>query len=480
MTTLAIQDGQLRGERHGDVTAFLGIPYAAPPVGPLRWRAPHPVRPWNGVRDARAFGPDLPQPADAGFRGAGQDEDGLFLNVWTPQAQAGARLPVLVWLPGGGFLGGSGSHTHNDGAALAALGAVVVTVNYRCGLFGFLAHPALSRESEHGVSGNYGLLDQLAALAWVRDNIAAFGGDPARVTLFGMSAGAASISLLLTSPLARGLFHRAILQSPGAGRTLATLDQAEQAGLALGQDIEALRALPWPELLARTSLLTPKVRGLTTPRVLRPICDGWLLPQQERAALRQGRLHAMPMIVGTNADEGTLLTRAWPVDDVAAWREQVDANFGAAAEEAAALYPARNDGEARLRVAEMFADTQFNYGARLLARSMAPLEPRTWQYLFRRRRPGQQDGPHHGAETAYAFGNVEAGGACEEADRELARAMGRYWVRFAANGDPNRAGLPRWEAYRQAEDRHLVLDAPIAPGAAWRRPQLDFIDRFYR
>lgn len=473
MTIVTLQAGALRGAREGPLTVFRGIPYAAPPVGALRWRPPQPPRSWSGVRDALVFGPDVPQPADADLRAPRQDEDGLYLNVWTPRAESGARLPVLVWLPGGGFLGGSGSNRHNDGAALAAHGAVVVTVNYRCGLFGFLAHPELSRESEHGVSGNYGLLDQLAALEWVRDNIDAFGGDPGCVTLFGMSAGGASISLLLTAPRARGLFHRAILQSPGAGRTLATLAQAEQAGEALGADLQALRALPWPELLARTSLLTPKVRGLTTPRVLRPICDGWLLPHQERDALRQGRLQAMPMIVGTNADEGTLLTRAWGVDSVAAWREQVDANFGAMAEEAAAVYPAHDDGEARARVAQMFADTQFNYGARLLARAMAPLEPRTFKYLFLRRRPQAVDGPHHGDETAYAFGNVEA------EEQELARKMGRYWMRFAATGDPNEAGLSRWDSYRSNDDNHLVLDAAISAGAAWRRPQLDFIDRFY-
>lgn len=474
MTIVTLEAGALRGAREGTLTVFRGIPYAAPPVGALRWRPPRPVQPWDGVRDALAFGPDVPQPPDADLRAPRQDEDGLYLNVWTTAAEAGARLPVLVWLPGGGFLGGSGSNRHTDGAALATHGAVVVAINYRCGLFGFLAHPALSRESEHGVSGNYGLLDQLAALEWVRENIAAFGGDPGCVTLFGMSAGAASTSLLLTAPRASGLFQRAILQSPGAGRTLATLAQAERAGQALGADLDALRALPWPELLARTSLLTPKVRSLTMPRVLRPICDGWLLPRQERDALRQGHLQAMPLIVGTNADEGSLLTRAWAVDGVAAWREQVDANFGALADEASALYPVREDGEARMRVAQMFADTQFNYGARLLARGMARLEPRTFKYLFLRRRPQAVDGPHHGDETAHAFGNVEAG------EQELARTMGRYWVRFAATGDPNGPGLPCWDSYRAADDNHQVLDVPVSAGGRWREPQLDFIERFYQ
>ena len=473
--------GALRGHRRGDGAVFLGIPFAAPPVGPDRWRPPRPLRGWSGVRDALAFGPDFPQPPDPHFRAATQDEDCLYLNVWTPTLDAGARLPVLVWLFGGGYLTGSGSDVHYDGTRLAAEGAVVVTVNYRCGLFGFLAHPALGAESPQGVSGNYGLLDQMAALAWVRDNIAAFGGDAGRLTAFGFSAGAASLSLLLTSPRAEGLCERAILQSPGAARPLASLEEAQRAGLALGDDLAALRALPAREVLARTSLLTPAVRGLTTPRVLRPIRDGWLIPQDERAAFRAGRLRSMPVIVGSNVDEGSLLTRAWPVDTVADWRRQVEANFGASAAEAAALYPAATDAEARPAVAALFADTQFNAGTRLLARTMAAREPRTWKYLFTRRRPGQTDGPHHGAEVGHVFGNLDAGatGRHDADDEALSLRMRQAWVRFAATGDPNGPGLARWDAYRTGDDNHLAFGEAILPGAGWRRAQLDFLDRFF-
>lgn len=482
--TVETQAGALRGWQLREGAVFRGIPYAAPPVGPLRWRAPQPLPGWHGVRDALEFGPDFPQAPNTRFRAPRQDEDCLSLNVWTPTLDRGAALPVLVWLHGGGFTGGSGSDVRCDGERLAAEGAVVVTLNYRSGLFGFLAHPALSRESDAGVSGNYGLLDQLAALAWVRDNIEAFGGDAARITVFGVSAGSASISLLLVAPQAKGLFHRAILHSPGAGRPLASLADAERAGRALGDDLAALRALPAAEVLARTSLLNPAVRGLTTPRVLRPIRDGWLLPEDERPAMQGGRMHAMPLIVGSNRDEGTLLTRTWPVDTLDAWRKQVDHNFGPAAAEAAALYPARSDAEARAAVAAMFADTQFNYGTRLLARSMARLAQPTWKYLFTRRRPGQADGPHHGEEVAHAFGNVEAGGRGEtvrsdERDAALSRMMRRAWVAFAAQGDPNAAGLPRWDEYRAEDDNHLELGDEVRSGAAWRRAQLDFLERFY-
>jgi para-nitrobenzyl esterase len=477
--TVEAASGMLRGHRSEDGAVFLGIPYAAPPVGDLRWKPPQPAARWHGVRDALAFGPDFPQAPNAKLRAPRQDEDCLVLNVWTPSLGDDAKLPVMVWLHGGGFTGGSGSDLRSDGAVLAAEGAVVVSLNYRSGLFGFLAHPALSRESPHGVSGNYGLLDQLAALAWVRENIAAFGGDPARVTAFGVSAGSASISLLLAAPAARGAFDRAILHSPGAGRPLATLAQAEQAGFALNADLSALRALSGAEVLAKTVLMNPKVRGLTTPRVLRPIRDGWLLPEDERPAFLAGRMHAMPLIVGSNADEGTLLTQAWPIDTRDAWRAQVDNNFGAAADEAAALYPAGSDAEARPAVAALFGDTQFNYGTRLLAQCMAKLEPRTFKYLFLRRRPGEPDGPHHGGEVAHAFGNVERTGPFDEVDLALSRTMRKAWVAFAANGDPNTEGVPQWERYRAAEDNHLGFGDRVEPGAGWRRPQLDFLERFY-
>lgn len=476
--------GTLRGRSAGEGGVFLGIPYAAPPVGPLRWRPPQPAPAWLGVRDALAFGPDFPQAANPRFRAARQDEDCLYLNIWTPALGEDAQLPVLVWLHGGGFTGGSGSDLRSDGARLAAEGAVVVTLNYRCGLFGFLAHPALSAESQHGVSGNYGLLDQLAALSWIRTHIESFGGDRARITVFGVSAGSASISLLLASPLARTAFDRAILHSPGAARPLASLDDAQQAGRKLGDDLAALRSLSASEVLVRTSLLSPAVRGLTTPRVLRPIRDGWLLPEDERPAFQAGRMHRVPIIVGSNSDEGTTLTKSWPVDTLAAYRQQVDTNFGAAAAEAAALYPAHDDGEARAAVAAMFADTQFNYGTRLIAQCMARQEPRTWKYLFTRRRPHQADGPHHGEEVAHAFGTLALAASREQADFDardeaLSQAMRKAWVAFAANGDPNTAGVPSWDRYRIADDNHLVFGDEVKPGARWRERQLDFLERFY-
>lgn len=482
-------DGRAQGitlplRRGKAVNTFKGIPYAAPPVGPLRWRPPRPVAPWSGVLPALQFGPDGLQAPDPLLRGPSQGEDCLYLNVWAPAGAAPGSLPVLVWFHGGGFVGGSGSDLRSDGALLAHRNVVVVSFNYRTGLFGFLAHPALSAESPDRVSGNYGLLDQIAALRWVQRNIAAFGGDPTRVTACGVSAGSASISLLLASPMGQGLFQQAILQSPGAARPLAALADAQQAGTALGDDIDALRALPAQALFEQTALLAPQVRGLTTPRVLRPIRDGWLLPQDERPVLKAHRQHAMPLLVGSNADEGSLLTQAWPVDTLAQYKELLQASFGAAAGKAARVYPAATDRNVRVRVAELFADTQFNYGTRLLAESMSHLEPRTWRYLFLRRRPHQQDGPHHGDEVAYVFGTIADAAPGEmtdhdSADREVSTAMMQAWAAFASSGNPNAPTLPRWAPYDPAADNHMAFGDVIEAGRGWRKPQLDFLDGCY-
>lgn len=463
---------------------YKGIPYAAPPVGPLRWRPPQPAAPWTGVRDALAFGPDFPQAPNARSRSPSQSEDCLYLNVWAPANAAPGSLPVMIWFNGGGFERGSGADAANDGAQMAAQGVIVVSFNYRAGMFGFLAHPGLSRESAQGVSGNYGLLDQIAALQWVRDNIAAFGGDPERVTAFGVSAGSASIALLLASPMGKGLFQQAILHSPGAARPLASLDAAEKAALVLGSDIEALRGLSPEELLAKMPLLSPKVRGLTTPRVLRPIRDGWLLPEDERPVLKSGRLHAMPLIVGSNADEGSLLTKAWPVDNLTQYRDMTLVNFGDAAAEAGQVYPAQADDQAHASVAEMFADTQFNYGTRLLAEAMSRKGVPTWRYLFLRRRPDQKDGPHHGEEVGHVFGTYRELSPGQPAsfdggDEKVSAAMMKAWVAFGRKGNPNFPGLPSWAPYDAAAENHMAFGDTIEVGSGWRKEQLDFLDRYY-
>lgn len=357
---------------------------------------------------------------------------------------------------------------------------VVVSFNYRSGVFGFFSHPALSRESGRGSSGNYGLLDQLALLAWVQESIAGFGGDPGRVTAFGVSAGSASIALLLAAPAARGLFHRAILHSPGCGRPLATLDQAEAAGHAIDADLPALRALSAGQVLALTPRLNPAVRGLTSPRVLRPIRDGALILEDERDAFAAGHLHRMPLIVGTNADEGTLLTRSWPVQTADDLRDLIRANFVGAEAQALLHYGCDRDDEASARIAQAFADTQFNAGARLLLRSMTRLGQPCWAYHFTRRRPGQVDGPHHGDEFGYAFGNLAVGrsGAGEpfdETDEWLSDAMAGAWARFAATGEPGAVAVLHWPGF-DAGEQHLEFGNELRTGSNPRWRALDFVD----
>lgn len=486
---IALNSGTVSGVCAADgLRCFKGIPYAAPPVGALRWRPPAPLAPWTGVRSARDFGPDCPQNGVRTSLAPAMDEDCLYLNVWAPAAATPAQpAPVMVWIHGGGFTAGSGADPRCDGAALARQGVLVVTFNYRVGLFGFLAHPGLSAESAHGVSGNYGLLDQLAALRWVQDNIARFGGDAQRVTVFGVSAGSASISLLLAAPRAAGLFQQCILHSPGAGRPLATLAEAEAAGTALGTDSALLRGLTTAELLEKTALLVPKVRGLTTPRVLRPIRDGQLIVEDERPAFQGGRLHAMPMIVGSNADEGTLLTASWPIKTRADYRAIIDANFAGMTDAALAAYPLEHDDEARQRVAAMFADCQFNYGTRLLAQSMTLAGQPVWRYLFTRRRPQQGDGPHHGDEVGHVFGNLAAArpgrpAAFDATDVAVSQAMMRAWTSFARTANPNTSAAsetPDWPRYRGADDNHLEFGDTLRQARAWRAAQLDFLEAFF-
>jgi para-nitrobenzyl esterase len=467
------------------VRVFKGLSYAEPPIGALRWRPPQPAAAWSGVRSALEFGHDCPQVGDdVGSRAPGASEDCLSLNIWTPSGAAPGSLPVLVWVHGGSFVFGSGSEARLDGARLAERDVVVVTMNYRLGLFGFLAHPALTRESRNHSSGNYALLDQICALRWIGENIAAFGGDPCRVTVFGVSAGSASIALLLATPHGKGLFKQAILESPGTGRPLLPLAEAQEAGRALGDDITSLRQASAADILRMTPLLAPKVRGLTTPRALRPIRDGWIIPEDERPVFKQRRLNPMPIILGTNADEGSSFVTTWPFKTVAQYRGLLAANFGQLAEAAMELYSARNDPEAQQRVGELFADSQFNYGARLLAQAMAERHGQTWRYLFKRRRPKQTDGPHHGEEVAYVFGNLATSqpageDAFDATDRALSGKMMDAWLAFAATGNPNVAGRVAWPPYDAAQDRHLEFGDTLGENRGWRKAQLDFLDAFY-
>jgi para-nitrobenzyl esterase len=418
------------------------------------------------------WAPDCPQPASLlgadSTHAPGQAEDCLFLNVWAPDGAQG--LPVLVWFYGGMFLMGSTSSPTTDGSLLAAQGCVVVSAAYRVGLFGYLAHPALTAESPQSSSGNYGLLDNLAALRWVRDCIADYGGDPQRVTAFGVSAGSASLALLQTSPLAEGLFDGLILQSPGAFRPLATLAGAEAAAeAAYGPDVDVMRQWTAAEVVERAAALVPRMRALTAPRLVRPIRDGWVVPADDRESYQSGRFHAVPTIVGGTRDEGSMLTAAWTVDTITAYRDLVRANFGSLTDDALTHYPATSDADVRRAVGELFGDTQFALGARGIAKAVSARQPRTWQYLYTWLPPGRTDGPHHGEDVRGLFARSTPPGI----------ASADAWVRFAATGDPNDPDRPMWPPYTTSTDEILQFDDPPRITTGWRTRQLDFLERYY-
>lgn len=485
--------GDLAGDRTQDgVFVYRGIPYASPPLRALRWRPPVPPARWSGVRQATEFAPDcvqVPSPVwrlDSGrSRAPGLSEDCLYLNVWTPSDQPDANLPVYVWFHGGGFVRGSAAEPAYDGASLARRGMIVVSVNYRLGAFGFLAHPSLAKESANGSSGNYGLLDTIAALRWIRDNISAFGGDPGRVTISGQSAGGAIVGSLLVSPLARGLFQRVIAQSPGSFRPLGSLEDAQSVGLHAGEDIEALRALPAEAVLALNGNYVPKARGLTTPRMLRPIVDGWVIPEQETALFLDGRFAQVPLIVGTCEDEGSMLVGNSQLPTVEAYRAFMELNFRDRAEEALELYPAATDADILPSYEAALGDTQFHYAARSMARASAAHQPDTYRFLFTRQTGGISRPAEHCDEMMYAFGTLDESAKTlglespSEEERALSETIQDAWIRFAATGNPNGGGMTNWPRYDAATDQTIEFGRSIEISHGFRSRHMDFLDRTY-
>jgi len=464
----------------GDIQSFKGIPYAKAPTGARRWRPPQPPLPWKGVRGATHFGDDCMQTPFVIPTGQKPSEDCLTINVWTASPGRHNHRPVMVFVYGGAFVGGSAAYPLYDGTKLAALGVVVVSFNYRVGIFGFLAHPMLSAESPAHASGNYGLLDQIAALKWVQANIAAFGGDPHQVTVFGESAGAVSIAVLMTSPLARGLFIRAILQSPTLP-PLADLAAAERSGAALDPDLDALRRLPASVLLGHNGDFFPhSTHNLMRFAFPAPIVDGYVVPQQPRAAFQSGAVRAVPAIVGINADEGRMFTTE---QNLAGYRAWVREKFGALADEVLRLNAASTDADATAATAAIVGDAIFGESARLIARGLSQREPKTFAYVFTRGIGGRPLPATHSEELPYVFGTLDAPSfiahsAPDQTDRELSATMQQIWTRFATSGDPSGASLPPWPRYDRVTDPYLEFGTVIRSGAAYRRAQLDALEPF--
>lgn len=468
---VTVEGGRIAGERTGDIVTFKGIPFAAPPIGSLRWQAPQPVKPWKSVRTAVAYAPDCMQSPvlgdDAPIR-TRPSEDCLFVNVWAP-AKPG-RYPVAVWIFGGGFVIGGTSPAIYDGSAFARQGVIFVSLNYRLGRFGFFAHPALSAAAD-GPLGNYGLLDQMAALRWVRHNIAAFGGDPARVTVMGESAGGVSILELMASPLAKGLFDRALVMSGGGRRMLAAWplhgdgpNDAERIGSAYAQSLhiagegpaalERLRALPADVLTQGMSLSTLTASGPPL-WVNGPIVDGTIVPATIERAFTAGRVNWVPTIVGaTSADVGFV-----------AARDKVDlfGQLGAAAPAVRQAFDPDGTRDFETLKAEISGGLWMIEPSRFIAGQIDKAGGPTWLYRFgyvAASKQGEWNGAPHASDIPYFFDTVAAkyGTKLSPADRAVARMANAYLIDFIKTGDPNGGSLPEWPAFHTATSQVALFD----------------------
>jgi len=487
------QSGQVQGTMEDGVTVYKGIPFAAPPLGDLRWRAPQSPKAWTGVRTAEKFAPacmQVPISFEAlGMEAVPVNEDCLYLNVWTPAKSPREKLAVMVWIYGGGFTAGATSVGAYNGANLAKKGVVLVSIAYRLGAFGFMAHPELTAE-QGGHSGNYGLLDQIAGLEWVKHNIAAFGGDPNRVTIFGESAGGISVSMLSASPLAKGLFRGAISESGGnfgperqtpgeGGANVDSLATAEKNGKAFMAKLGAA-SIADARKRSAADILKNSPPGLGTAW---PIFDGYVLVGDQYKLYQEKRYNDTPVLIGSNSDEGALFV---PSAKAESYQEQVHAGYGEYADKILAAYPGATDAEALRSSRDIFRDATFAWPTWSWARLQAKTgHGKVYVYYFSHRPPYpntpmfQGWGAAHGGEIEYVFGNFPAVMPATASDRKVADEISSYWVNFAKTGDPNGGGLPRWPAFTNTSSQVMNLDDPSKSIDVPNVQKLEVLDGYF-
>jgi para-nitrobenzyl esterase len=480
------ESGAISGISASGLSIYKGVPFAAPPLGDLRWRPPVHVAPWNGTRKADAFAPACMQVGVSmpGETPPAVSEDCLYLNIWTPAKNAHQHLPVIVWIYGGGYVNGSASMPLYWGDQLAQKGVIVVTIAYRLGMLGFLAHPELTRESPHQSSGNYGLMDQIAALEWVQRNIAAFGGDPKNVTIAGQSSGAISVSILMASPLAKGLFQRAIGESGGLFEPVQLapkflLANAERDGekyaASLGAtSLQQLRLLP-------ASRLTGDAGG-----ICHPVIEPYLLPVSPYEAFASGKQNDVPLLIGSNAEEARALIDVTH-ETAAAFNSDMEHSVGQLPPPLLAAYPHATDEEAKQARLGLEGDLRFGWDMWAWARLQAGTGQKSvYYYSFRQQPPFPAAsiyagwGASHYADLWYVFDHLDQEPwLWTKADRKLAEEMSGYWVNFAKSGNPNGPGLPQWPAFTNAESKVQYLGDPITVGGVASINGLTVFDAVY-